>query len=108
MKLTAMRDHHSRSQDQRLKDDKRDEAAGQSVKHARDVCRALAMMTEAENAVVSDMVEHLRETPAFQNGKAIHKEFFKDDTGRGCTFTRNQWTPEGFRLIRQILSDIYN
>jgi hypothetical protein len=104
MKLVAMRDRWRSSQDASRSPEAREKALDTTLKHAQDVCRAVAMTTQDEFGNAATIARHIRAEHSFENARAIHAEFFKERDGRGCNFVRDHWTDDALVTIRETLS----
>ncbi len=104
MKLTAMRDRWRRAEDQARSEDHRRFQRDEAIKHARDVCRVVAMTTREENDGASEVVEAIRATSAFSQAASIFAEFFGRNDGWGTRATKPMWQDEDARLIGDVLA----
>lgn len=98
MKLAAMRDRWSVTQDADKAPEIRQREEGQARKHAQDVCRVLAMMTRDEDAMAGRVLDAIRDTDVFGKTAGIRAEFFHDG-GWGTQAVEEFWLPEDLRLI---------
>jgi len=103
MKLTAMRDQRKRSEEAERSLEDREFCRDQAIKHARDVCRIVAMVTRDERDGASGVVNAIQSTPQFSEAKTIFAEFFQPDDGWGVMVTEDAWEPADFQIIRSSL-----
>lgn len=103
MKLTATRDQHSRSQDTGLAAKDRSYARKQSIKHARDVCRVVAMTTRDESDATPEVTEAVRLTPQYRNALEVASNYFQSEAGWVFQEVREAWEPADLQLIRATL-----
>ena len=103
MKLTAMRDQRKRSEEAERSLEDREFCRDQAIKHARDVCRIVAMVTRDERDGASGVVNAIQSTPQFSEAKTIFAEFFQPDEGWGVMVTEDAWEPADFQIIRSSL-----
>lgn len=103
MKLTAMNDHWEeflKCQEEGTLDPF---SANQAIKHGRDVCRVVAMMSREERAQTTDVIREIRETPEFQKVVDIVTDFFGEDTRWIDEHLAADWEAEDFGVIREML-----
>ena len=105
MKLTAMRDQRKRSEEAERSLEDREFCRDQAIKHARDVCRIVAMVTRDERDGASGVVNAIQSTPQFSEAKTIFAEFFQPDEGWGVMVTEDAWEPADFQIIRSSLAN---
>lgn len=103
MKLTAMRDQRKRSEEAERSLEDREFCRDQAIKHARDVCRIVAMVTRDERDGASGVVNAIQSTPQFSEAKTIFAEFFQPGEGWGVMVTEDAWEPADFQIIRSSL-----
>ena len=66
MKLTAVEDTWTRSQDVKREPEDKMYFRNQAIKHGHDACRAVAMMTIEERDSTAEVIEAIRDTPPFE------------------------------------------
>ena len=76
MKLGALRDRWRKSQDQTRDAEYRNFHREQAMKHSRDVCRAVALMTLEERNHTRSVLEIIRPTPEYQIAAPLCAELF--------------------------------
>jgi hypothetical protein len=104
MKLVAMSDRRSASQDTSISADKRQEEDRQARKHAEDVCRVMAMMTREESEFATSVLEVVRMTPVFAAATATFSESFQRDENWGSQVVTEKWQAEDLLLIQDTLA----
>ena len=104
MKLTAMSDQYRQSIDVAHSREDRAFCRNQAVKHAKDVCRIIAMVTRDEMDISSMVINSIRSMPQFTKAVEINVEFFQPDEGWGVLAAGGDWESGDFRLIRDILA----
>lgn len=104
MKLTAMRDQREKAGDERRSSVERDAARDLAKKHARDVCRIVAMTTREERDAASEVIGAIRKSPSFAQAVSIAAEYFQPDEGWGTTVVEFAWAPADLQLIRETLA----
>jgi hypothetical protein len=104
MKLTAMRDQWKRSEETERDAEDRAFCREQAIKHARDVCRIVAMVTQSERDRASEIIESVKSTPQFSEAAGIFAEFFQPDQGWGVMAVEAAWEPADLQLIRSTLA----
>ena len=104
MKLTAMRDRWSRSQEAILRPDQRRMEEGEAKKHAADVCRVVAMTTREEYAFMPAVIATIRESATFAQARSIFAEHFETDVSRAFQFLSQTWRREHLETIRSTLA----
>ena len=106
MKLTAMADFWEKASSPGGLPDDRTKARKQAEKHARDVCRSVAMMTEHERGNSERILENIRQSESFRKACEIYKRAFHTD-GWALELVRDQWQDEDFDVIRDLLDSWY-
>ena len=104
MKLTAMRDQWKRAEAAERSGEERAFCRNQAIKHARDVCRIIAMITQDERDNASAIVEAIKSTSQYSEAKKIFMAFFQPDQGVGVMAVETAWDPPDLRLIRDTLA----
>ena len=104
MKLTAMGDRWQKGQDQEREEEYRKFHTEHAIKHARDVCRAVAMTTRDENDKAKSIVDAIRKTEVFVNAAKICDRFFGRDNAWGVGVVNRTWRAEDLVLIRDTLA----
>lgn len=104
MKLTAMRDRWSASQDASKSAGIRELESSQARKHAEDVFRIVAMMTRGESETANEVLEVVRGSPVFSAAVAMLSQFFKSDENWGSQIVEERWQPEDFQIIQNTLA----
>lgn len=103
MKLTAMRDQHLKSEDASLSAEDRKAIREKAVKHAKDVCRIVAMTTREERDGADAVLQAIRGEIPFKQAAIIAAEYFQPE-GWGSTVVEFAWAPADLRLIRDTLA----
>lgn len=103
MKLTAMQDQYKLFTDAERSQRDRDFCRAQAVKHAKDVCRIVAMVTRNENDALPMVINSIRSMPQFSKAEKIRADFFQSDGGFGALVTGVDWEPAGMQIIRETL-----
>lgn len=104
MKLVAMRDRRLASQDASKSADDRHAADREARKHAEDVCRVMAMMTQAESDRAVSVLDAVRTTSAFSAATEAFSKFFTKDEDWGSQAVTGQWRTEDYRIIHSTLA----
>ncbi len=104
MKLTAMRDRWSVSQDGSKSPEERTLENLQARKHAEDVFRIMAMMTREENESVSELLDAMRVSPVYRAAIEAFSQFFKTDEHWGSRAVSGRWQTEDFQMIQTTLA----
>jgi len=104
MKLTAMQDQHKRSIDEERSQKDRDFCRAQAVKHAKDVCRIVAMVTRDESDALPMVINSIRSTPQFSKAAKIRADFFQFNEGWGVLAAGGDWEAADMQVIRQTLA----
>jgi len=102
MKLTAMHDRWTGSQDSEANEETRSFAQQQAIKHAQDVCRVIASMTRDESDTASAVCDALRERPAFRIAVTIWNDAFVNDRNPAVLSAKVNWLPEDFEVIQSV------
>ncbi len=102
MKLTAMDDRWTSSQNVDAEEETRNFAQQQALKHAQDVCRIVASMTRTERDTTDAICETLKRTPSFQRAASIWNETFAGEKSPPVVSARLNWSPEDFEIIRSV------
>jgi hypothetical protein len=107
MKLTAASDRWRNSQGGNLDAEGRTFSREQAIKHAQDVCRAVAMMTEGERDAIEANFDALAATEAFRKAARAFEETFGMEVSWGREVLRDRWLHVDFELILEILAGWY-
>ncbi|MBN1514346.1 MAG: hypothetical protein JXB13_20190 [Phycisphaerae bacterium] len=107
MKLTAMRDRRQRAEDPDRDEDYREFQRNAAVKHAQDVCRAVAMTTRDESDRARAVVKRIRDTRTYREAAVICHESFGGRNSWGARMSRSMWQDDDTRLILGILHAWY-
>lgn len=102
MKLIAMRDRYEKAEDKGRSEEVREFEGKQAVKHAQDVCRAIAMTTQGENDQALGVADLIRANPSFEAAVEITGGFFSSG-GWGTRVVAGAWRDEDLTLIRSTL-----
>jgi len=102
MKLTAMRDRWNRSNDAGSTPQKRSFEREQAFKHAKDVFRAVAMITTEENDNIPDVLLNMKGSEVFIEAGKIFREFFIDGTS-GATMVSSGWSQTEIETIISVI-----
>lgn len=102
MKLTAMDDRWTSSQNVDAEEETRNFAQQQALKYAQDVCRIVASMTRKERDTTDAICETLNRTPSFQRAALIWNETFAGEKSPPVVSARLNWSPEDFEIIRSV------
>lgn len=105
MKLTAMRDQWVRSEEEYRRPSDRAFLREQAIKHSRDVCRVVAMVTPDERDHAAEVSEKIASQRSFVDARAIAAEFFAADDGRGLQFASSIWQEDDLLTIRTMLGE---
>ena len=103
MKLTAMRDRWLKTKDESLNDEEGVFHRTQSIKHAKDVFRAVAMMTNEEYKLIPETLVKMKEYEVFRAASGIFKEFFIDGDTPGSTMVSSDWSGENYDTVLSLL-----
>ena len=103
MKMVAMRDCHERSHDVNETQGRTEYWRGQATKHARDLCRILAMTCRDESDCARTVVAEMSRRGHFEGACTIAHGFFGATDGWGCQAARPEWRPEDLGTIRETL-----
>jgi len=101
-KLIASRDRWVKSQDQSKLQEFRGFSQEQATKHAQDVCRIVAMVTESERDDSQKIVEELRGSQPFVEASKILNTHFRSDNP-SVLAVRTYWAPESWEQINAVL-----
>lgn len=104
MKLTAMRDRWSVSQDASKSAEIRELESSQARKHAEDVFRIVAMMTREENERASEILKVVRGSSSYLTAVTTFSQFFKTDENWGSLAIEEKWQSEDFQIIKNALA----
>ena len=102
MKLTAMRDlwgHYQSAEDE----SERDFTRTQAEKHAQDVCRIVAMMSEVERDQSAEIISSIKAEDAFAISREIWRTQEKEETPPVQTAKAN-WQDTDFSTIASVLA----
>jgi hypothetical protein len=104
MKLCATRDRWRKAQDQDRAEEDRTFEREQAMKHARDVCRVVAMATRNEADHATTVAASIRKTAAFADAVDIRDHFFGREDGWGSQVAQPAWQTEDLTVIRNTLA----
>ncbi|HSA33752.1 MAG TPA: hypothetical protein P5077_08510 [bacterium] len=107
MKMTAMRDRWQRAQKMNA-GTARDFEQAQAEKHARDVYKAVAMVTREENDTMREVLDIIRALPVFSGAADIREEFFSDPNGTGVRMITDNWEQNDALGIGRMLADWFS
>ncbi len=102
MKLAAMRDQRLKSEDLRLSAEDRKAIREKAAKHAKDVCRVVAMTTREERDGADAVLQAIRGESPIKQAVSIVAEYFQPE-GWGTTVVEFAWAPADLQLIRDTL-----
>lgn len=102
MKLTAMDDRWTGSQNVDADEETRNFAQQQAIKHAQDLCRIVASMTRDERETTDAICEALNGTPSFQRAALIWKDTFANERSPAVLSASLNWSPMDFEVIRSV------
>lgn len=105
MKMVAVRDRQLKGRDADASPEKRAAENRQAVKHANDLFKVIAMVTQEENEHISDVLVAVRGAECFDAAAQAYAEHFQADDGWGAQVVRDSWRPEDFAVIRSTLSE---
>jgi len=105
MKLIAARDRKRRADDAARDEEYRTFHREHALKHARDVARVVAMTTRAERDRAVEVVDVVRQEPAFSDVVDACDQIFLRDQAWGADIAARMWRAEDWKLIRSILTD---
>jgi hypothetical protein len=105
MKLTALRDRWVKAEDQSRPEADRAFHRDQAMKHARDVCRIVAMTTRDERDLAVEVIKVIHAKGGFVDAGAIQRKFFGDADGWDNLVGRTVWQADDQALIRSTLAD---
>lgn len=105
MKLTAMRDRWIRSNDSGLTPEQRSFEKDQSLKHAKDVFRSVAMITREENDNLPDILINMKDSDVFVEAGKIFREFFADETSPGFMMVSSGWAQNDINTINYVVRE---
>jgi len=104
----AMQDQYQRSIDEARLQKDRTFCREQAVKHAKDVCRIVAMATRDEMDASTTVINSIRSTAQFAKAAIISGEFFQPDEGFGVLVAGDNWGPADMQIIRETLVRWFN
>jgi hypothetical protein len=107
MKLVAMRDRWRRAQDAQRDEEYRRFEGEQAIKHAQDLCRAVAMTTAEERDRAGEIVAAVRSSPSFKDAAQICDGFMAAQGGWGSRAVSARWRRADLDLIRGVLHSWY-
>lgn len=106
MKLTAMRDRKRKADDPARDEEHREFQRKEAIKHAQDVCRAVAMCTRDESDRASRVLQVIRNAYSFKEATSIFDEFFGRNEGWAMqAAVRPMYQSADAATIRDVLSD---
>ncbi len=103
MKLTAMRDQWE-EHEKATEEEKRRKFRDDAIKHGRDVCRIVALVTREEREGLPRVIDAISGTPEFQKAAAIQAEYFNGGRRSATDLVADDWSAEDFAIIREILN----
>lgn len=103
MKLTAMHDRRLRADDGTQDEQHRTFNRAQAIKHARDVCRTVALTTAQERDRASGVIKTIHQTTEYQKAIQVCADYFSP-AGWATQVTQPLWTEADLILLRQTLS----
>jgi len=104
MKLCAMRDRLRKSEENDRAEEGRTFEREQAMKHARDVCRIVAMTTREESDRAAEVVEAVKSSAAFTNAVEIRNAFFGGGNDWGTRVVQSAWRTDDLKIIRSVLT----
>lgn len=104
MKLAAMADRWARADEEDRRPEERDYLSAQAIKHARDICRVVAMVTIDERDQAEAVSGAIDGHPVFIRSKKNHAEFFQHARSRGTLAVRDMWREDDLGRIQEILA----
>jgi hypothetical protein len=104
MKLAALHDRWSASQDISQSAENRERQSDQARKHAQDIFRIVAMMTREENEKADEILKAVRGCTAYPSAATAVSQFFKSNDGWGSQAVRQRWQPDDFMAIQNTLA----
>ena len=75
------------------------------MKHAKDVCRIVAMTTRDERDHAAEVIEVIHAEQSFVDAVAIHGKFFGRNDGWGNLVVQAVWQAGDQALIRSTLAE---
>lgn len=102
MKLVAMDDRWRKADEAGREEDFRTFHRAQAIKHARDVCRAVALTTAEERDKSGAIVESVRQTAKYQSVAGVCAGYFAEN-GRATQAVRPMWAETDLKIVCQIL-----
>ena len=99
MKLVAMANRWEKADEGSRPEEFRTFHYEQAVKHARDVCRAIAMTTAEERDRSGEVIQIVRTTPEFQKAARIGAAYFAEG-GRATQVIPSLWAEGDVRILR--------
>ena len=106
MKLTAMRDRwkeHQKSTEEEQRRKFRDDA----VKHGRDLCRIVALVSQEEQGRLSGVIDSISGTPQFQEAAKIQTQYFDGDRCWATDLVADDWSSGDLTTVRELLKSWY-
>jgi len=107
MKLTAAEDTWKSSRSPKKTPEDRAFFRNQSIKHAHDVCRVVAMMTKDESDASTEVADELKSTHQFERASQIFSEFFTGADMWANEVLADKWLPEDLEIIHRLLRSWY-
>jgi len=107
MKLTAMRDRWQRAQKKEAATEREFERR-QAEKHARDVFKAVAMVTREENDAMHEVLDVMRLLSVFSEAADIREEFFSGPGSTGSRMVTGAWEPADAQEIGRNLAEWFS
>lgn len=104
MKLAAMRDRWSASQDASKSAEVRELESRQARKHAEDVFRIVAMMMREESETANAVLKIVRGSSSYLAAATTFSQFFKTNENWGSLVVEERWQPEDFQTIKDAVA----
>ena len=105
MKLISTRDRRLKSESLEQDEEYREYQRQQSIKHAKDVTRVVAMITREERDHASNIIAKIRDRDSFADAVKVCDELFHGEDGWGVQVAAGKWRSEDLEMIRSILRD---
>jgi len=107
MKLTAMRDRWI-AHEVGTEEEKRRKFRDDAIKHGRDVCRVVALVSPDEADGVSEAIEQISQTEEFQEAAGLQADFFQGEQCWATDLVADDWSADDFAVIRETLNSWYS